>query len=693
MTLEQLEALQRLQKNLQFEETGQSSTRAVPSVSEEQVPFEEAVAAERRRIGEDFEKGDYLSGLGRVMFPPSGSTVSLSETLGPSAVPRLATYLSGKLTGQDTSAGDLVTAEGSGMAGRYAMEKMMDQLGAGAESGLKFAFNPEERAKTMQGIEEVWEGVKAKPWEATKGFGGAIVSELGRMVADPAKYARTEPMAAGGTLLPAGLLGKVVGPVAKATGKKLLELPLDIGGALSRKGSDVYKITTDAWRKPKYDIVPDDTVDPKTMSQQPPRYRTPGKDLPEEPRTKKQLTPEREAFDTPPGQLKGYAQKAISAVKKEVSTKFNEGMRAVIKANPDAPLDYDLTGLQKRISDGLQKAGVDADAIRKGDLEQGFGRFLSWKDGDRDLIKRAIKRLDDDFAAMRAQRHSPETAIETLHEIKVKIRSLIIEGKLKGLTDGEEAIEEMWKVVRNDLSKRPDGKPWAKGAGGETYDTINKAFEEGTNTISDYLQSLSIASNPETVARKMLNAFKDPSPLGARRQFIDELQEASQVPMREMIAGIETLPWKPTGTGAFVAILSGLTGSASMVAGTGMPLALAAIPFTSPRLVRQYAKALGFSKRAIDKTVSYVDGMEKLRKAKNISAKGATVGIMAERLVDAYVEREDENDFLSQLGQIGRDMRLRPAGLGQQAQQATPPMSEEQYQALLRLQAAQRHSR
>jgi hypothetical protein len=559
--------------------------------------FEQRVARERELSGEAFERGDYLEGLAKY-----------AKTLGPTDLlnPRKFGQAIGFIE-QDPDQAPAMS-EGSLMALGDLLSNLGTQTVQAATTVGKVLSDPGKAAgEAWETAKDVAGAVKEAPWETTKAIGGGLLSEAGEIIQDPAKYAREKPLDTAMMALPSGAVRTTLAKTVPAVGRGATHLATGAAGFFSRKGKGVFDEIVEATAEGA------SSVRKQTLD----KFR--GTGIAGKLDTSK-LTKE----------LADEVLDAVSNVKSTLNEKWLAGIK-IVQAGNKGKLRHTMKGVISSIDEALGNRGIDIKALREGDTWKAFEKFGSDEKVDHTAIIETLELVDK----------WTDNSYEGLHILKQKLAKKASFNKLLGASSGEEAIRDIWKSVRERLSKRPDGADTG-------YDKVAKQFEEGWNLLEDTASALSVKGNPETVARKMINMFKDPGALDVRRQFIDELEDATGKPLKAMVAGLESRSWVPQGTGAWSALLAG--GGVTTAALTA-PSALLILPFTSPKLMGGLGRSLGWSKKAINNAQDYVQNMGRISKTLGYSTQGASVGIMLDRLLKGARERRSSGpDLLTNLG-------------------------------------------
>ena len=564
--------------------------------------FSEKIARQRQSASEAYDRGDYLSALGQY-----GQTVGIPTSQGIGRELQLA-------LGLDEREKDEAPAfsEGSAMAMLDLLGNVKTQGGEALTSVGEFAIDPSKKiSEGWQTTKDIAAATYDQPGTMALTVGKTLLEEVERAGKNPMRYVREKPIDVAAMALPGGGVRKAIKSVIPATGRATTNILTGAAGFFSRKGKGVFDEIVEATAEGA------DSARKQALD----RFRGTGlggrKDT-------EGLTVE----------LAREVKEGIRQVKNTLNDKWDEGIKNVVAQNK-GKLRHTMKSVTSEIDNKLDRLGIDVKALRADDMSAAFQRFGSAVEADHKLIKETLELVDG----------WTDNSIEGLHLLKRKIRSKRAEGKLLGASDGENAANDIWISVRERLSKGPDGVDTG-------YDKVAKQFEEGISLLEDTAGALSAKANPETVARKMINMFKDPGALDVRRQFINELEDATGKPLKAMVAGLESRSWVPQGTGAWAALLAGGgvgTGAAGTLAALTAPSALLILPFTSPKLMGGLGRSLGWSKKAINNAQDYVQNMKRLSKTLGVAETGASVGIMLERLMNASQERRG-SDLLTDLG-------------------------------------------
>ena len=583
-----------------------------PPPADKAPTFEQRVARERELSGEAFERGDYLEGLAKY-----AKTVGPTDLLSPRKFGQAIGFIE-----QDPDQAPAMS-EGSLMALGDLLSNLGTQTVQAATTVGKVLSDPGKAAG------EAWETAKKfagaayeAPWETTKAVGGALLSEAGELIQEPAKYAREKPLDVASMALPGGGTKKIAQKVLRtATMKYPAQALSRVSAFVSRKGQQSAQVIQEAVEN---------------------RFKNPGH----------YEAMKRSQKSGDPEELVRAAQEGITAVENNISNKFHKDLDDVIAANPGQTVDtgrlhemIDDAVVKGRRADGTVESGVDFKALRDGDTAAAWRGFTG-TEADKTQILKAMNEVDEFLT-------DPVItgSLHDIHILKQKLASIRkFDKDFTSTPKGAEVVTDIWKTVRQSLDKRPDGKPWAKTRGGKSYSDINKQFETDYDILGGIETAVAGNKATETVARKLINAFKDDTILGTRRRFIDQLQEASGQPLKEMIAGLNSSSWVPQGTGAF----SGGFLTALGIGTSSLPVMLTALPFATPAIMGKLASAAGWGERAARRVEMFAERINKTAKILDVSTEGGTTAMILARMVEANKRREENPDVLTSLGRVGR---------------------------------------
>lgn len=137
----------------------------------------------------------------------------------------------------------------------------------------------------------------------------------------------------------------------------------------------------------------------------------------------------------------------------------------------------------------------------------------------------------------------------------------------------------------------------------EGYDDLTKNYALKTDVINDVTKSLSLGDKAsiDTAFKKLNSSLRTNNE--ARQQLIKELDEVAGTKLSAKIAGqqlSEKLPRGLMGTVTSTGVIGGA------FAGMSIPLLLTAAITTSPRIVGEIIRGLGYTARQTDKIVNYL---------------------------------------------------------------------------------------
>lgn len=595
MSIEELEQ-QKQEKMQQLEDMGA-------------LTFAERVERQRDAASEAFERGDYLEGLGTY-----ATTVGLGDLLSPRKAARL--------IGGESQPGDSpVMSEGSLMALEDLLSNVATQGGEALETAGEWISSPLEKAGAA--YEEVKKmpllQMALRPGYAAEVIGTPVAEEAERIIDDPAKYAREQFIDAASFALPGGGARKL-GQIAlrTATGKAITKPIAYASAFLSRKGQLTRKIIEETTEK---------------RFENPANYEA-----------MRRMQRDGEAGAT---ELVERAQEGLAKMDTDATSVFHKNLDAIQKANPGQKLDP--LQLHETIDAAALEVGVDLKALRAGDQSGAFRNFTGSRADEKHILK-AMDQVDEFLTDPKI-----EGSLINVHILKRKLantRDFEVPAGAKR-TQGQIAIDAMWGATRKSLDRRPDGRPWNASKDGVDYKELTEKFEKDYDVIDDITKSIAANQQPETVARKLIQAFRDDTILGTRRRFMDQLQEASGQPIKEMVAGLNSSSWVPQGTGAFTGLLTSLGLGGGGV--RSIPVAVAVLPFSSPKIMGSIARAAGWGERAAKNIENFATQMNNYGGVLSKAEKTGTVGVVLSRMAEAQRKRKENNpDILTNLGRTGQ---------------------------------------
>ncbi len=291
-----------------------------------ELTFAERVERQRDAASEAFERGDYLEGLGTY-----ATTVGLGDLLSPRKAARL--------IGGESQPGDSpVMSEGSLMALEDLLSNVATQGGEALETAGEWISSPLEKAGAA--YEEVKKmpllQMALRPGYAAEVIGTPVAEEAGRIIDDPAKYAREQFIDAASFALPGGGARKL-GQIAlrTATGKAITKPIAYASAFLSRKGQLTRKIIEETTEK---------------RFENPANYEA-----------MRRMQRDGEAGAT---ELVERAQEGLAKMDTDATSVFHKNLDAIQKANPGQKLDP--LQLHETIDAAALEVGVDLKALRLG---------------------------------------------------------------------------------------------------------------------------------------------------------------------------------------------------------------------------------------------------------------------------------------------------------------------------------------
>jgi len=123
------------------------------------------------------------------------------------------------------------------------------------------------------------------------------------------------------------------------------------------------------------------------------------------------------------------------------------------------------------------------------------------------------------------------------------------------------------------------------------YEKMTRKYERASEAIKDISSELSMGANAKagTVMRKLKQTLRQNFDL--RKEFVETLDKAGKKNVMEQIAGVELNPITPKG------LMRAVAGAGALTAPFTNPALLAALPFTSPRLMGETALKVGQAAR------------------------------------------------------------------------------------------------
>lgn len=178
-------------------------------------------------------------------------------------------------------------------------------------------------------------------------------------------------------------------------------------------------------------------------------------------------------------------------------------------------------------------------------------------------------------------------------------------GDLYSDSSSARAFTQAVKSKTSDILKKING-----------YEDLVNNYAKSTELIDEVSKSLSLGDKAmiDTGFRKLTSALRTNNE--ARKQLIDELDKIAGSQLTAKIAGqqlSEKLPRGLSGT------LTGIGTVGAGLSGVSIPLLLAAGLTTSPRVIGEFIKGLGYSARQVDKIIDYFRKTSSSRSAANLN--------------------------------------------------------------------------
>ena len=191
-----------------------------------------------------------------------------------------------------------------------------------------------------------------------------------------------------------------------------------------------------------------------------------------------------------------------------------------------------------------------------------------------------------------AEFHTPE-GLDALKQKIADIRETTAPN-----TNARRVTDNVYNAVKNEIVKQAP-----------EYANVMKDYESASRLTKEIERALSLGekASADTAVRKLQSLTRNnvSTNYGNRMKLADELEQSGSPNLMTKLSGQALNSWTPRG-------LQGATGGATTIYGmaTGNPSVIAALPFTSPRLMGEGAYLTGKAARGYDELKPYLDRLD-----------------------------------------------------------------------------------